>query len=288
MISCYCGSTLRDGEEFGGGRGQRATDGTDLFRGQTDAKTTAPARDAGKGERQVRFKLRHPIRAIREPFGTAGLVVACVALIAALGGSAIAANGALTGKQKNEVKAIAKKFAGKRGAAGAAGAPGANGAPGARGAQGAQGAQGIQGGQGIQGVQGNPWTAGGTLPPGETLTGVWTTQLVMGPNSEYLEFSFPIPLAEGSTYNVYYIDNQGGGSPVGQESCEGDAGEPIADPGTLCIYESVNSVNWSNVGVVWQDEAGAVANATTESGVPVDQPSFGSGTWAVTAPTPAP
>ena len=63
-------------------------------------------------------RLRHPIRAIREPFGTAGLIVACVALVLALTGAAFAAAG-LTGKQKKEVEKIAKKYAGKPGAAGA-------------------------------------------------------------------------------------------------------------------------------------------------------------------------
>ena len=34
---------------------------------------------------------RHPVRAIREPFGTAGLIIAVVALVAAVGGNAFAA-----------------------------------------------------------------------------------------------------------------------------------------------------------------------------------------------------
>lgn len=86
-------------------------------------------------------RLRHPIRAIREPFGTAGLVVACVALIAALGGTAFAA-AKLNSTQKKEVEKIAKKYAGKPGATGAAGANGTNGTNGAPGAAGAAGKNG--------------------------------------------------------------------------------------------------------------------------------------------------
>jgi hypothetical protein len=138
-------------------------------------------------------RLRHPVRAIREPFGTAGLVVACVALILALTGAAYAA-GALTGKQKKEVEKIAKKFAGKPGAAGAqgpagpqgpAGAAGKDGAAGANGgvgpagptgptgAKGAAGAAGAVGEIGPTGATGPTGTFGGPLPEGATETGYW-------------------------------------------------------------------------------------------------------------------
>lgn len=96
----------------------------------------------------MRSKLRHPIRAIREPFGTAGLIVACVALIAALGGSALAAKGALTAKQKKEVTKIAKKYAGKPGAPGATGPQGPQGNPGSAGANGTNGTNGAPGANG--------------------------------------------------------------------------------------------------------------------------------------------
>ncbi|MDX6634333.1 MAG: hypothetical protein QOF06_536 [Solirubrobacterales bacterium] len=83
-------------------------------------------------------RLRHPIRAIREPFGTAGLILACVALIAALAGGAYAASKGLTPQQKKEVKKIAKSFqgTGPQGSAGAAGLAGANGKDGTNGADG--------------------------------------------------------------------------------------------------------------------------------------------------------
>ena len=97
-------------------------------------------------------RLRHPVRAIREPFGTAGLVIACVALIAALGGTAFAA-AKLTSTQKKEVEKIAKKFANK---------PGAPGAPGANGKDGTNGASGANGESVVLAAAGSCGTPGGT------------------------------------------------------------------------------------------------------------------------------
>ncbi len=94
--------------------------------------------------------LRHPITSIREPFGTAGLIIACVALVAALGGTAFAA-AKLNSTQKKEVEKIAKKYAGKPGAPGAAGTAGTNGTNGKDGAPGAQGIQGVAGTDGTNG-----------------------------------------------------------------------------------------------------------------------------------------
>jgi hypothetical protein len=88
-------------------------------------------------------RLRHPIHSIREPFGTAGLIVACVALVAALGGTAFAA-AKLNSTQKKEVKAIAKSFQGT-GPAGAAGTNGTNGTNGKDGAAGTNGTNGTNG-----------------------------------------------------------------------------------------------------------------------------------------------
>jgi hypothetical protein len=170
------------------------------------------------------IRLRHPIRAIREPFGTAGLIVAVVALVAAIGGTALAA-AKLNSTQKKEVEKIAKKYAGKAGTNGTNGAPGANGKDGANGTNGAPGAPGTEGKsveaesasvakcaeggtvfkiagvekgkacngiEGDPGPQGEPWTAGGTLPPGAVETGTWVAG---GPglSSSPLTFTIPLP-----------------------------------------------------------------------------------------------
>src|SRR6478752_2320107 len=121
-------------------------------------------------------RLRHPVRAIREPFGTAGLVVACVALIAALGGTAFAA-AKLNSTQKKEVEKIAKKFAGKPGAPGAqgpAGPAGKDGSNGAAGAKGATGAKGVAGEDGATGATGEDGAAGAS-PEGHAFTGTEET-----------------------------------------------------------------------------------------------------------------
>jgi hypothetical protein len=152
-------------------------------------------------------------RRFHDRFGTAGVALGTIALILALSGTALAASGALTGKQKKEVEKIAKKFAGKPGATGPqgpqgpAGTKGDTGAKGDTGSAGAPGAagksvtaknallnecadggtkfevegsgkssivcNGKEGEEGPEGPEGNPWTADGTLPPGATETGTW-------------------------------------------------------------------------------------------------------------------
>jgi len=140
--------------------------------------------------------VRSPIRAIREPFGTAGLIVACIALITALAGGAYAASGGLNATQKKEVKKIAKKFAGKPGPAGAAGPVGPKGDAGAKGDQGAKGDPGTPGAPGAKGDTGEAGMCSEknpdcTLPPGATLTGIWS--VAPGQNeTDLANISFPL------------------------------------------------------------------------------------------------
>lgn len=140
----------------------------------------------------------------KDRFGTAGVVLGVIAIVLAIGGSAIAASG-LNGKQKKEVKGIAKSFqgTGPAGLPGAAGTNGTNGKDGTNGTPGAAGTpgksvvtatlnpgqgtppceeggvsievegsgtkkqvcNGEEGEEGEKGEEGSPWTAGGTLPP---------------------------------------------------------------------------------------------------------------------------
>ncbi len=87
-------------------------------------------------------------RRFHQRFGTAGLLVAITALVLAIGGTALAASGALTGKQKKEVEKIAKKYAGQPGAPGPAGPAGSNGTPGKDGTNGTNGSNGATGAAG--------------------------------------------------------------------------------------------------------------------------------------------
>lgn len=84
------------------------------------------------------------IARFRDRFGTAGLIVAVLALVAAVAGTALAAGG-LTKQQEKQVTKIAKKYAGKNGKDGANGQPGAQGNPGAAGAAGNNGNNGADG-----------------------------------------------------------------------------------------------------------------------------------------------
>jgi hypothetical protein len=104
-------------------------------------------------------------RRLHDRFGAAGVTLGVIALILALGGTALAAKGALTGKQKKEVEKIAKKYAGKPGA------PGAQGPAGANGKDGAKGDKGDPGTNGTNGTNGTPGTAGAKGKSIEVLTG---------------------------------------------------------------------------------------------------------------------
>jgi hypothetical protein len=161
---------------------------------------------------------------LRKQFGTAGLIVAVVALIAALVGTAIASGGAgLTKKQEKQVIKLAKKYAGKDGAPGTNGTNGKDGAEGKPGKDGANGKsvelinespsgcpeggftyeiegsgeenEVCNGEEGPEGVEGSPWTAGGTLPGGRTETGAWATG---APSTAFtpkrVQISFTLPL----------------------------------------------------------------------------------------------
>jgi hypothetical protein len=293
-------------------------------------------------------RLRHPIRAIKEPFGKAGLVVAVIALMLALTGAAFAAAG-LNGKQKKEVEKIAKKYAGKPGAPGAqgpvgpAGKDGSSGGPGPQGATGAAGATGKTGPTGVTGAagespkiaeefepgepgceenggfvyevegsgesspeicngapgapgpQGEPWTAGGTLPPGATETGVWVAS---GSGQVGAGLSFPIPLASSSEIEVHFKKAGGPEDPL----CPGKPVNPTAAPGVLCIYyptpieasspyvnapeqaepdNSLNTVGHSGTNLYWKMGpegfavgSFAITGCAEESSVPFACPGF--------------
>jgi hypothetical protein len=192
------------------------------------------------------------IARLHERLGTAGFVVACIALIAALGGTAWAAAG-LTGKQKRQVKSIAKKFAGKDGKNGAPGAPGPVGPQGPAGANGTNGTDGTNGTngkdgksvelgnepaglnceeggttvkveessetkyvcngkEGPPGKDGSPWVPENALPENATETGTWAFGDT-GTAGTNVAISFAIPLAADlPESNVHFI------APNGEES----------------------------------------------------------------------
>lgn len=229
---------------------------------------------------------------IHNKLGTAGLVVAIVALVAALGGAAYAASdNHLSGGEKKEVTKIAKKYAGKPGAKGAtgpAGAAGAKGATGPAGPKGATGPTGKTGATGPKGATGSTGEAGVcsegnpecVLPKGASLKGTWSaapfTSLDMS------SISFSIPLSEAPT--MHYIKENGKeltleGKEVTSEICKGSAAEPSAPAGSLCIYAefegSVEFLTFFNKEVSLPNPEGVTMFFSGNESV--------NGTWAVTA-----
>jgi collagen triple helix repeat protein len=119
---------------------------------------------------------RTRFRAPRESFRTVGLLVAVIALVSAMTGSANAAsnssagtsakkNAGLTKKQKQQVLALIKANAGS-GPQGPVGPTGPTGPPGPKGAPGSLGPEGPTGPQGAQGQPGQPGQPGTTGPTG--------------------------------------------------------------------------------------------------------------------------
>jgi Collagen triple helix repeat (20 copies) len=234
-------------------------------------------------------RLRKPVRAIREPLGTAGLIVAIVALVAALGGGAYAASSGSSGAKATASAKGKQGPRGKTGKTGPAGPAGLAGAPGAKGDTGAAGSNGTNGTNGTSVTTASfsgakaPCTAGGvevksasapalvcngkngqtgfteTLPSGATETGAWASTPLseVGQPQAALTLSplsFAIPLAnEISGSNVHLIDQAGKELPgeLTQTACPGTAAAPAAELGHLCIYVGIftNGTEFELVGI---------------------------------------
>lgn len=208
---------------------------------------------------------------LHQRLGTAGLVVAVVALAAALAGTALAAAG-LNSTQKKEVKKIAKKYAGKPGAPGAQGPPGPQGSAGSNGKNGTDGKNGADGQPGAKGdpgagviaaelakgptepcgvaggysfeVEGSgephhvcngAASAGGSgvLQPGEEETGVWSLFVPTEFTNGYWSIQYPRPLPQ--LPKKAFLKT---GTPTSE--CPGSWDNPKANPETtqpvLCVY----------------------------------------------------
>jgi len=240
-------------------------------------------------------------------------VVATLAMVFAMSGGAYAASKILITSTKQIKPSVLKQLQGKTGKTGPAGAPGAVGPAGPAGPAGPKGADGANGANGepgtngtsvtssvekaganckaggskfvaangttyaCNGENGSPWTAGGTLPPGATETGIWS--LTGGAAEEvYVPMSFTIPLAQplGSS-RVHYVPENGGGV------CKGTAEEPTAPAETLCVYEHI--LENATAGGIWDFTGGAGGASPSGAYVffeGVTSSSTGRGTWAVT------
>ncbi|HKT82492.1 MAG TPA: hypothetical protein VJQ84_01505 [Solirubrobacterales bacterium] len=259
-----------------------------------------------------------------------------MALVFAMFGGAYAASNGSSDGGKATASAKAKKGprgprgpkgdtgpAGPQGPAGPKGDAGPAGAPGAAGAAGASvtntavptgnatkcsklgGSEFTVGGgtptfacNGKAGSEGSPWTAGGTLPPEATETGVWSATYK---EQTYIPISFSIPLAEPLDENHIRFVNKNGKewnpaseTEVTPVNCTGDVAVPTAPEGFLCFYVgNFAGYGGGESGVVpffqnpGEHEWGAVGGASV-SGALLSLISTGSatemawGTWAVT------
>jgi hypothetical protein len=244
-------------------------------------------------------------------------VVATLALVFAMSGSALAAGHYLLTSTSQVSPKVLKALRGRNGAAGAPGAQGAQGARGETGAaglggpagpQGAQGPQGEPGATGATGSEGSPWTAGGTLPAGKSETGAWGGG--GGPEEPFFSekivlASFAIPLLVAPTLNVIGVDEGQGEAKENERAkeinaarkakgeselplpiptyCKGNVDKPEATEGNLCVFvreaENVNTFNLAQPTGKLISTAGVVTN--------VSSPNYGEGfsiegTWAVT------
>jgi Collagen triple helix repeat (20 copies) len=218
---------------------------------------------------------------IHSKFGTAGLVVAIVALVVALTGAAFA--GGLNRETKKEIQKQSKKFSkkfsktfsqkfakpGPAGPQGPAGLPGAAGAKGDTGDKGDQGDPGTNGTNGTNGEDGACSTGNPScvVPSEATLKGHWGTGLAQGLGIAVISFG----LALESEPALVYVKTAG----EHEAECPGSTTEPKAEPGSLCVYQEVISGNYNG------GEADALGALFTIEDTGTG--AYGWGTWAVTA-----
>jgi len=165
------------------------------------------------------------------------------------------------------------------------------------GEDGEDGAPGAPGAPGPPGPEGSPWTAGGTLPPGATETGVWSVNAIGDANGEVNEtifapLPFTIPLPSGVVANSALIHHSGEGDAIFKPICTGSTANPKAKPGELCVY--YNPANLVNLAVNSESPVGSALGPLTATpgrsggilhllfkGAPGDAAS-GMGSYAVT------
>jgi hypothetical protein len=245
--------------------------------------------------------------ALQRQLGTAGLIVAILALVAALGGGAYAATGGGAGASKSKPKGLTKaqvlaliKQNQTTGLAGPAGAIGPAGVPGPAGTTGKEGTTGPAG----------PFLE--VLPSGKTLKGEWGTgggieggglEPTFGTAVATVSFSFP--LSSAPTLNYIFKEPEGGGSVFGlslsgsgvigvlteseaKANCPGSAGEPNAKAGNLCLYANQETLQEAKSPFSQAAWAGSKYDQPTKFGANVAFRFFETegtvaGTWAVTA-----
>jgi hypothetical protein len=231
-------------------------------------------------------------RRFHERFGIAGVAIAVIALIVALGGTALA-KGLFTKAQEKKIATIAKRYAGKPGPPGPQGLPGATGG---------KGEKGDKGDTGLAGKDGTFSTE--PLPSGQTLTGVWGQEIA--PTSGELglvAISYPIRVSPAPTKlnwvkaggNFALVVNPETGAFVEvletpeevEEVCPGSAVDPQAVAGNVCMYTAFEESATFDNGFFAHPHRATSPDPTSGVVFPFvnteSEPGLISGSWAVTA-----
>jgi len=209
------------------------------------------------------------------------MVVACVSLGIALGGTSVAAINALprnsVGTAQIKNGAVTKKKISKKTLRALKGNRGPRGLTGATGATGAAGAQGIQG---IQGPAG-PFPDG-DIPGSKTIRGNYALGSATSSGSGFAwdQISFGFQMASALTGSYLAA----GAPPT--TACPGSSTNPQAAPGNVCVYEGLSA----NVGtrIIFNPATGGAGSNRWGAGVSATPsaaaPWFSYGTWAATSP----
>jgi hypothetical protein len=178
-------------------------------------------------------------------------LIATVAVAFAMSGGALAAKKYLITSTKQISPGVLKKLKGAKGPAGPVGSAGPVGPAGPAGPAGAKGDSGPVGPQGPAGPAG-PLLQ--TLTSGKTLSGFWGARSWEDLERVGATISFPFPVDPAPTLYFIRSDGESGyfrtsdptvipGETAGlltpeliDENCPGSAGEPLAEPGFLCVY----------------------------------------------------
>lgn len=197
-------------------------------------------------------RLRHPIRAIREPFGKAGLIVGVIALVFAMLGGAYAASNSLSGGKATASKAKAKK--GPRGPRGPKGPAGPTGPAGTAGAKGDTGAAGSNGSNGAPGTP-------GASPVGTAFSGPKTVGSVTC-NQGGIEY-------KGATTDLVCNGKKGEDGADGVDGATGPAGpdgQPWTAGGVLPVGKTETGTWGGTIHLSPGEEAEVVAEETEVGG----------------------
>ncbi len=93
------------------------------------------------------------------------------------------------------------------------------------------------GAKGEKGDEGSPWTAGGTLPPGQVETGAFAFAATTADTEGVrVALSFPIPLPSPLPAAKVHWSSE----PGFQQTCPGTPENPEPQPGELCVYANFN------------------------------------------------